>query len=98
MINFKKVKATIIKIEGAKNAKCSFGHQIGEEFIFTEFGCDKPLCVYALNALLASVNVLLHEGKFPWLPKTEKLFWGCPHPGDMYEGLGQVIFELEVIE
>lgn len=89
---FKKVIAEIVKIEG--NRKCSFGHKIGEKFEFDEFGPDKKMCIYALEALTPAVNVLLHNGKFPWLPEGETLFWGCPHPGTMYEGLGQVIFKL----
>lgn len=89
---FKKVVAEIVKIEG--NKKCSFGHKIGEKFEFDEFGPDKKMCIYALEALTPAVNVLLHNGKFPWLPEGETLYWGCPHPGTIYEGLGQVIFKL----
>lgn len=92
-MKFSKVIAEIVKIEGGR---CSFGHKVGEKFVFDEFGPDKKLCGYALNALLPAVNVLLHNGKFPWLPKTETLYWGCPHPGKMYPGLGQVIFKLAV--
>lgn len=91
---FKKVVAKIVRIEG--NGRCSFGHKIGESFEFDEFGPDKKMCVYALEALMPAVNVLLHNGRFPWLPEGETLYWGCPHPGTMYDGLGQVIFELTV--
>jgi uncharacterized repeat protein (TIGR04076 family) len=54
------------------------------------------MCVYALEALMPAVNVLLHGGQFPWLPKGDTLYWGCPHPGTMYKGLGQIIFKLAV--
>jgi len=92
--NFKKVIAEIMKIEGGE--KCSFGHKIGEKFEFDEFGPDKKMCVYALAALMPAVNILLHSGKFPWLPEGEELFWGCPHPSSIYKGLGQVIFKLKI--
>jgi len=70
--------------------------KVSEKFVFDQLGPDKKLCVYALNALLPAVNVLLHHGKFPWLPEGETLYWGCPHPGKMYPGFGQVIFKLTV--
>lgn len=96
MLNkFSKVTAEIVKIEGGQ--RCSFGHKVGEKFVFDEFGPDKKLCGYALVALMPAVNVLLHQGTFPWLPKGETLFWGCPHPGSKYPGLGQVIFRLTVV-
>lgn len=94
----KKVKATIVKIEGAANAKCSFGYSVGEEFIFDRYGIDKNLCIYAQASLLPAVNVLIHGGDFPWSESEYNLYWGCPHPGSMYEGLGQVIFKLEVLD
>jgi uncharacterized repeat protein (TIGR04076 family) len=94
----KKVKATIVGIEGKEKAVCSFGHTVGESFLFDQYGCDKNLCVYALETLLPAVNILLHGGKFPWKDGQQKIYWGCPHPGSMYEGLGQVIFQLEVVE
>lgn len=90
-MKFKKVLVEIVAIEGGG---CSFGHQVGEKFIFDEFGPDKKICGYALSALMPAINVLLHNGKFPWLPKGDTLYWGCPHPGTMYKGLGQVIFKL----
>jgi len=92
---FNKVLAEIVKIEG--NRKCSFGHKVGEKFVFDEFGPDKKMCIYALSALMPAINVLLHDGKFPWLPDGDELFWGCPHPGTVYENLGQVIFKLTPI-
>lgn len=93
---FNKVVAEIVTIEG--NGKCSFGHKVGEKFIFDEFGPDKKVCIYALSSLMPAVNVLLHDGKFPWLSEGEILYWGCPHPGTMYKGLGQVIFKLSVLK
>jgi len=90
-MKFKKVLVEIAAIEGGK---CSFGHKVGEKFIFDQFGPDKKMCSYALEAVMPAVNILLHNGKFPWLPKGETLYWGCPHPGKMYKGLGQVIFKL----
>ena len=92
-----KVKATVVKIEGAKDARCAFGHKVGDEFTFDESGPDKKMCFYALETLLPAINVLLHGGKFPWTEKDDKLYWGCPHPGSIYEGMGQIIFELELI-
>jgi len=74
---FKKVIAEIVEIEG--KGRCSFGHKVGEKFEFDEFGPNKKMCGYALVALMPAVNVLLHGGKFPWLPKRETLYWGCPH-------------------
>ncbi len=89
----KKVLAEIVKIEGG--GKCSFGHKIGEKFVFDEFGPDKKMCGYALSALMPAVNVILHGGEFWWMTtKEEDLYWGCPHPGTIYKGFGQVIFKL----
>lgn len=96
-MQFKKVIAKIIKIEGDQSAACTFGHQVGEEFIFDEFGWDKKMCIYAQAALMPAVTTLLHGGSFPWLPKGEELYFGCSHPGSMYQGLGQVIFHLRVM-
>lgn len=93
----KKIKATIIKFEGDKNAICEFGHVIGQEFIFDHMGCDKPMCVYALEALLPAVNILMHGGSFPWAKPGEPILWGCPHPGSLYPGMGQVVFTLEIL-
>lgn len=42
--------AEIIKIEGGQ--RCSFGHKVGEKFVFDEFGPDKKMCGYALVALM----------------------------------------------
>ena len=94
----KKVKATIVRIEGKGQAACSFGHKVGESFIFDQYGCDRKLCMYALEALLPAINILLHGGEFPWQNEQHEIYWGCPHPGSMYEDLGQVIFQLEVLE
>lgn len=47
---FPKVTAEIIKIEGGQ--RCSFGHKVGEKFTFDEFGPDKKMCGYALEALM----------------------------------------------
>lgn len=91
---FPKIIAKIIKIEGDK--KCSFGHKVGETFVFDEFDCDKKMCLYAKAALIPVISVLLHKGKFPWLPEGETLYWGCPHPGTVYKGLGQIIFKLSL--
>ena len=91
---FKKVIAEIVKIEGG--GKCDFGHKVGEKFEFNEFGPNKKMCIYVLQAIMPAVDVLLHGGSFPWLRKREKLYWGCPHPGTIYKGLGQVIFKLTV--
>ena len=93
-----RVKATVVKLEGCKNAVCEFGHKIGDVFIFDEKGSDNKMCVYALEALLPAVNILLHGGSFPWQKEVDKLYWGCPHPGSLYDGMGQVIFDLEFIE
>jgi len=93
-MRFKKVIAEIVKIEG--RGKCSFGHKVGEKFVFDKFGPDRKICGYALEALMPAVNVLLHNGNFPWLPEGDTLYWGCPHPGTMYKNLGQVIFKLTV--
>jgi len=93
---YSRVIAEIVCIEGG--GKCDFGHKVGERFIFNEYGPDKRMCIYALEALMPAVNVLLHGGNFPWLSKGEILYWGCPHPGTMHKGLGQVIFKLTVQE
>lgn len=93
----KQVKATIVKIEGTAGATCSFEHQVGEEFIFDQYGVNKKMCIYAQAALLPAINALMHDGNFSWLPSDEKIYWGCPHPGSMYKNLGQIIFQLEVI-
>jgi len=71
---FKKVIAEIVKIEGDK--KCSFGHKVGERFEFDEFGPNKKMCGYSLEALMPAINVLLHGGKFPWLPKKRSTLLG----------------------
>lgn len=92
----KKVIATIVKIEGSKNAVCTYGHKVGDRFEFTIQGCNRELCLYALSALLPAVNILLHDGHFSWEKEVQKIYWGCPHPGTMYPGLGQLIFELKV--
>lgn len=97
-MKFKKVTAEIVKIEGEKGAICAFGHKVGEKFTFDQYGCDKKICVYALAALMPAINVLLHGGKFPWLPDGEELYFGCSHPGTMYKGLGQLIFKLTINE
>lgn len=93
---FPQVKATIVKI--TNRGQCTFGHQVGEEFVFTEMGCDRPLCIYAQQALMPAVEVLLHGGKFPWKKRKGALYWGCSHPGNLYPKRGQVIFKLEVKE
>jgi uncharacterized repeat protein (TIGR04076 family) len=91
---FRKVIAEIVKIEGG--GVCDFGHKVGQKFEFDEMGTDKKMCIYALEALMPAINVLLHNGTFPWLKKGETLFWGCPHPATIYKDLGQVIFKLTV--
>lgn len=95
MKKFPKVLAEIVKVEG--NRKCAFGHKVGNRFIFDQYGPDKKMCIYVQTALMPAIQVLLHGGKFPWLAKGEELFWGCPHPGTIYKGLGQVIFKLTTI-
>jgi len=92
-----KVKATVVKLEGDKNAACDFGHKVGDIFIFDEMGPDRKMCTYALEALLPAINILLHGGSFPWQKEGDKLYWGCPHPGSFYDGMGQVIFDLELV-
>lgn len=80
--------------------KCLFGHQVGEKFVFTEKGVDRPLCFYAQQALMPAVQVLLHGGWFPWARKKKGgkkiIYWGCSHPGNMCKGRGQVVFRLEI--
>jgi len=95
-MKFNKVLVEIVAIEG--KGRCSFGHKVGEKFVFDEFGPNRKMCLYALAALLPAVNVLLHQGRFPWLPEGEELYWGCPHPGTKYPGLGQVIFKLSGVK
>jgi|WetSurMetagenome_2_1015567.scaffolds.fasta_scaffold1072009_1 uncharacterized repeat protein (TIGR04076 family) len=102
-MSYKRVGVKIVKIEGEPNegetsAICTFGHKVGDEFIFDEFGCNKPMCIYAQGALLPAINAMIHGGSFPWLPEGEELHLGCPHPGPMYKGLGQIIFYLHIIE
>lgn len=96
MGEFPKVVATIVKI--TNKGKCLFGHKVGEKFVFTEMGCDKPLCIYAQQALMPAIEALLHGGKFPWKTRKRALYWGCSHPGNIYKGRGQVIFKLELKE
>lgn len=96
MKNFPQVVATIVKI--TNRGECLFGHQKGEKFVFTQMGCDRPMCFYALQALAPAVEVLLHGGTFPWKRGKGAVYWGCSHPGDLYKGRGQVIFRLEVEE
>ena len=91
---FPKVTAEIVKITG--RGKCTFGHKVGEKFEFTEMGCNRPICIYALESLLPAVITLLHGGKFPWKKRKGAVYWGCSHPGNLYKGRGQVIFKLEV--
>jgi uncharacterized repeat protein (TIGR04076 family) len=94
MKQFSKVVATIVKI--TNRGSCTFGHKKSEKFIFTEMGCDRPMCIYALQALMPAVEVLLHGGQFPWKKRKGALYWGCSHPGNLYKGRGQVIFKLEL--
>jgi len=94
MRSFPKVVATIVKI--TNKGRCTFGHRVGEKFEFSEMGCDKPMCIYAQQALMPAVEVLLHGGQFPWKRRKGAVFWGCSHPGNLYPGRGQVIFKLEV--
>lgn len=89
MPKFSRVTAGITKI--TNRGRCLFGHQVGEEFVFTEMGCDRPLCLYAQQALLPAVIALLHAGSFPWKKRRRH----CSHPGNSYPGRGQVIFKLE---
>lgn len=93
---FTNVVAEIVRIEGG--GICDFGHRVGEKFEFNEFGSNKKMCIYAQQSLMPAIEVLLHNGKFPWLEKGDQLYWGCPHPGTIYKRLGQVIFKLEVKE
>lgn len=90
---FPKVIATIVKI--TNQGECLFGHQKGEKFVFTEMGSDQPMCIYAQQALMPAVEILLHGGKFPWKKRKGAVYWGCSHPGDLSKGRGQVIFKLE---
>jgi len=96
MTEFPKVVATIVKI--TNRGKCKFGHKVGEKFAFSQMGCDRPMCIYAQQALMPAVEVLLHGGKFPWKKRKGAVFWGCSHPGSLYKDLGQVIFKLELRE
>jgi len=91
---FPKVIAMIVKI--TNKGKCLFGHKVGEKFVFTQMGCDKPMCTYAQQALMPAIQVLLHGGGFTWKRRKGALSWGCSHPGNLYKGRGQVIFKLEV--
>ena len=97
---FSKVLATIVKI--TNKGECTFGHKVGERFEFTQMGCDKKMCTYAYQSLMPAVQVLLHGGWFPWAKKKKGgkkiIYWGCSHPGNLYKGLGQVVFKLEVKE
>lgn len=94
MKKFPKVIAEITKITGS--GKCTFGHKKGEKFEFSEMGCDKPLCIYAQQALMPAIEVLLHGGSFPWKKRKGAVYWGCSHPGNLYKGRGQVIFKLTI--
>jgi len=94
MKQFPRVLATVVKI--TNRGKCIFGHQVGDKFVFTEMGCDKPMCIYAQQALIPAIEIILHGGKFPWKKRKGALYWGCSHPGNLYQGRGQVIFKLEV--
>ena len=94
MAKFPKVIATIVKI--TNRGTCTFGHQKGEKFVFTEMGCDRPMCIYAQSSLMPAIEVLLHGGKFPWKRRQGAHYWGCSHPGNIYKGRGQVIFKLKV--
>lgn len=100
MAKFSKVVGTIVEI--TNRGKCNFGHRVGEKFVFTEKGVDRPLCFYAQQALEPAIEVLLHAGWFPWARKKKggrkMIYWGCSHPGNRYPGLGQVIFKLEAEE
>lgn len=94
MAKFPQVIAEVVKI--TNRGKCNFGHQKGDNFVFTEKGCDKPMCIYAQQALMPAIEVLLHGGRFPWKRRKGAVYWGCSHPGNLYPGLGQVIFKLTV--
>ena len=96
MKKFPKVIVEIVRI--TNKGKCLFGHKKGEKFVFTHMGCDGPMCIYAQQALMPAIEVLLHGGQFPWKRRKGAVYWGCSHPGNLYKNRGQVIFKLTIKE
>lgn len=80
-----KVIATIVEIRGT--GKCSYGHQVGDRFGFSERS-PGGLCQFAYDSLRSAVAALLYGGQFPWADNSEVSRWACPDPDT------PVIFEL----
>lgn len=80
-----KVIATIVEIRG--DGQCSYGHQVGDSFEFTQF-TPGGLCQFAHDSLRSAVAALLYGGNFPWAEDSDTTTWACPDPDR------PVIFEL----
>lgn len=91
-----KVIAEITEIEGGQI--CTFGHKVGEKFVFKPNKFDNKLCAVAVKSLLPAVNALLKGKKFPWYVEGQDFYWGCQHPGSTYKGLGRMIFKLTLVK
>lgn len=70
------VLARIISI---RQGKCSVGHQVGDEFLFTDKS-PGGLCGWAYNAIYPAVETLMYGGNFPWEPEPGTARVVCPDP------------------
>jgi uncharacterized repeat protein (TIGR04076 family) len=79
-----KVMGKILEIRGT--GICSYGHQVGEVFEFTEMGSS--ICQWALNSIFPFFTALKFGGRFPWSKDPDRLQVACPDPDNV------VVFEI----
>jgi uncharacterized repeat protein (TIGR04076 family) len=79
-----KIMGKIVEIRG--KGQCSYGHEVGQVFEFSEMG--SPICQWAQNSIFPFFTALKFGGKFPWSEDPDRLQIACPDPDNV------VVFEL----
>ena len=79
-----KVRGKIVEIRGT--GICSYGHQAGEVFEFSEMGSS--ICQWAANSIFPFFTALKFGGRFPWSKDPDRIQISCPDPDNV------VVFEL----
>jgi uncharacterized repeat protein (TIGR04076 family) len=69
----------IARIVSIRQGACSVGHQVGDEFLFTE-KTPGGLCTWAYNTMYPAVETLMYGGGFPWEDEPGTACVVCPDP------------------
>lgn len=76
----------------SQEGKCSAGHRVGDEILFTGTEVKGKICLSALYSMLPKVYGMMYNARFPWAEDPCKASHACPDP------INPVVFELTRVE